>query len=170
MLELSYNSLCQDELFALGRLNFSFYIFRKNINLIMEKIGFRLPLLVAIGLYLGSMVLPIYSGNTLPGYMALLGGWTVGLNDIPTAIAWFANVSFFFGVVMILKRKNPRPFAALVLSIITVVLGLTVLAAGKTITGTSDFLSKAPMGTGFYVWIASFIVLLFASYIKFKKR
>lgn len=136
----------------------------------MEKIGFRIPLLLAIGVYLGSMVLPIYSGNTLPGYMALLGGWAVGLNDIPTAISWFANVTFFLAVVMMLKRKNPKPFAALVLSIITIVLGLTVLAAGKTITGASEFLSKTAMGTGFYVWMGSFVLLLLAAWIKFKKR
>lgn len=136
----------------------------------MEKIGFRLPLLLSLALYAGSMMLPIYSGNTLPGYMALLCGWMVGLSEIPTAIAWFANVSYFFAVVMILKRKNPKPFAALVLSIITIVLGLVILAAGKTVIGSSEFMSKASMGTGFYVWMGSFVLILLASWIKFKKR
>lgn len=136
----------------------------------MEKIGFRLPLLLSLALYLGSMMLPIYSGNTLPGYMALLGGWVVGLSEIPTAVSWFANVSYFFAIVMILKRKNPKPFAALVLSIVTIVLGLTILAAGKTVTGASEFLSKASMGIGFYVWMGSFVLILLASWIKFKKR
>jgi len=137
----------------------------------MEKIGFRLPLLLSIGLYFGSMVLPVYSSSDFPGYMALLAGWMVGLNDIPTAISWFANVSFFFAVVMILKRKNPKPFSAFLLSIISIVLGCAVLAAGDTFSvGSSQFAKNAGMGTGFYVWMASFVLLLFASYIKFKKR
>ena len=136
----------------------------------MEKIGFRLPLLLSIALFVGSMMLPIYSGNTLPGYMALLGGWMVGLSEIPTAVSWLANVTYFFAVVMILKRKNPKPFAALVLSIVTIVLGLAILGAGKTVVGTSDFLAKAPMGEGFYVWMGSFVLILLASWIKFKKR
>jgi len=58
-----------------------------------------------------------------------------------------------------------------VLSITTIVLAFTVLAAGDTFTvGTSQYAKTAGMGTGFYVWIGSFVLILLASWIKFKKR
>jgi len=53
----------------------------------MQKIGFRIPLLLSFGMYIASMVLPVYQGNSIQGYFAFLGGWMVGLNDIPSAVS-----------------------------------------------------------------------------------
>lgn len=132
--------------------------------------GFRIPLLLSIGLYVFSLFLPVYSEHEIPGYMALLGGWMTGLNDIPTAVSWLANVTFFFGIVLILKRKKPRPLGALILGIFSLLFGLAVLAAGKAFTGASEIMAKSSMGTAFYAWIGSFILFIIAAWIKFKKR
>jgi len=136
----------------------------------MERIGFRIPLILSIALFIGSLFLPVYYDPAIPGYMALLGGWMTLLNDIPTAISWLANVTFIIAVVKILKRKEPKPFAALIFSVLSLCLGLAVLGAGMAFGGASKTMAKSAMGMGFYVWIMSFILLIIASWIKFKKR
>lgn len=136
----------------------------------MEKINFRIPLLGAIALYLFSLFLPVYSGVGAMGWLAVVGGWMVGANDIPSAIAWFANVTFIYSVILILKRKNPKPLKTVVVSVLSLIFGLVVFAAGMSFAGSSEFMAKASMGTGFYVWILSFVLMILAAWIKFKKR
>lgn len=119
----------------------------------MDKINFRIPMLVALGLYLFSLTLPVYTTSTLPGWMALALGWVVGLNDIPTAISWFANVTFIYSIILILKRKKPKPLRTLIMSFLSIIIGLIVLGAGRGFSseGASQVVGNFSMGMGFYV-------------------
>jgi hypothetical protein len=137
--------------------------------LFMEKIGFRIPLLLSVGLYVFSLFLPVYSGKEIMGWLALLGGWMTGLNDLPSAVSWFANLTYIIALILILKRKKPKPFRAFIFAILSVVLGCGVLAAGKAFAGYSEIMGKLPMGFAFYAWIGSFILMALAAWIKFKK-
>ena len=140
----------------------------------MEKIGFRLPLILALGLFGLSLFLPIYgegAGTTAKGWLALLGGWAVGLSDPPTAVSWLANVTFILAIIMMLRRKKPRPMAALIFAVLSVVLGCSFLGAGASFGGgNSEIMAKAPIGTAFFAWMGSFIMLTLAAWIKYKKR
>jgi hypothetical protein len=136
----------------------------------MEKIGFRIPLVLAVALYGYSLTLPVYGANTgAQGWLALVGGWITVRNDIPTWISWFANITFIWAVIIMLQRKNPKPFRALILGVTSIVLGLAVLGAGKTVASASETMAKSPMGFAFYAWIGSFILISLAAWIKFKK-
>jgi hypothetical protein len=132
---------------------------------------FRIFLFLSLILFAYALVLPVYADKPdLIGIMALLGGWMVALNDIPTAVSWLANVTFFFAIVMILKRKKPRPFAALVFSILSIVLACAILGAGKIVTGatTSQTVGKLAIGTAFYAWVGSFVLMAVAAWLKMK--
>lgn len=136
----------------------------------MEKIGFRIPLLLSAGLYCFSLALPIYAPKPdLVGAYGLLGGWMVVMNDLATWVSWFANVTFFIALWNILKRKEPKPMRALIFSVLSLVLGLAILGAGTAVAGASEELGKMPMGYAFYAWIGSFVLLILASWIKYKK-
>lgn len=132
---------------------------------------FRIFLFLSFILFAYALVLPVYADKPdLMGIMALLGGWMVGLNDIPTAVSWLANVTFFFAIVMILKRKKPRPLAAFVFSILSVVIACAFLGAGKMVTGvtTSQVVGKLAIGTSFYAWVGSFVLMAVAAWMKMK--
>jgi len=72
-------------------------------------------------------------------------------------------------LILILKRKKPKPFRAFIFSLFAIGLGLAILVSGKAFVGKSETLSKLPMAIGFYVWMGSFILMALASWIKFKK-
>ncbi len=132
---------------------------------------FRIFLFLSLILFAYALILPVYADKPdLIGIIALLGGWMVALNDIPTAISWLANVTFFFAIVMILKRKKPRPLAALVFSILSIALACAILGAGKIVTGatTSQTVGKLAIGTAFYAWVGSFVLMAVASWLKMK--
>jgi hypothetical protein len=132
---------------------------------------FRIFLFLSLILFAYALVLPVYADKPdLMGIMALLGGWMVALNDIPTAVSWLANVTFFFAIVMILKRKKPRPLAALVFSILSIVIACAFLGAGKMVTGatTSQVVGKLAIGTAFYAWVGSFVLMAVAAWLKMK--
>ncbi len=131
---------------------------------------FRVVLLLSIALFGWSLFLPVYADKPdLPGYLALLGGWMVGLNDIPTAVSWLANVMYILAFVMILKRKNPKPRAAFVYGILAVLLGAAVLGAGKAFVGYSETVGKLSLGMAFYAWMGSFILMCVAAWLKMKQ-
>jgi len=140
----------------------------------MEKIGFRIPLLLSLGLFGLALFLPVYgadSGTTAKGWLALVGGWAVGVSDPPTAVSWFANVTFVFAVIFILKRKNPKPMATLIFAVASVILGCSFLGAGASFGGgNSEIMTKAPIGTSFFAWMGSFVMITLAAWIKYKKR
>ncbi len=71
---------------------------------------------------------------------------------------------------MILKRKKPRPLAALVFSILSIALACAILGAGKIVTGatTSQTVGKLAIGTAFYAWVGSFVLMAVASWLKMK--
>jgi len=130
----------------------------------------RLVFLVSILLYLAALYLPVYSGKSLQGFMALILGWMVGANDWATAVSWFANIFFFMGIIQYLKRKNPKPVRAMSYGVVALVLGLVILAAGKAFVSkdSSQAVQSFSMGTAFYAWLASFILLVVAAYLKSK--
>jgi hypothetical protein len=132
---------------------------------------FRVFFFLSLILFAYALVLPVYADKPdLIGIMALLSGWLVGLNDIPTAVSWLANVTFFFAIVMILKRKKPRPFAALIFSILSIVIACAFLGAGQMITGatTSQVVADLAIGTAFYAWVGSFVLMAVAAWLKMK--
>lgn len=130
----------------------------------------RLVFILAILLYLAALYLPVYSEKSLQGFVALILGWMVGANDWATAISWFANVFFILGVIQFLKRKNPKPVRAMIYAVIALLVGLAVLGAGKAFVSkdSSQAVQNFSMGTAFYAWIGSFILLIIAAYLKSK--
>ena len=131
---------------------------------------FRLVLLLSIAAFGLALFLPVYAEKPdLLGYFALLGGWMVGANDIPTAISWLANVMYFLAFIMILKRKNPRPKAAFVFAIFAIVFGAAILGAGTAYQGYSETVGKRALGTAFYARMASFLLMAIAAWLKMKK-
>lgn len=139
------------------------------INFIKIFFMYRFVLLLAVALFGFSLFLPVYAEKPdLLGYFAFLGGWMVGVNDIPTAISWFANVMFIISLWMILKRKNPKPYAAMVFGVLAIVFGLAILGAGKAFVGASETVGKLALGNAFYAWIGSFVLITLAAWLKRK--
>lgn len=130
----------------------------------------RLVFLLSILLYLAALYLPVYSEKSIQGFVALILGWMVGANDWATAVSWFANIFFILGVVQFLKRKNPKPTRAMIYGIVAVLVGLVVLAAGQAFVSkdSSQAVQNFSMGTAFYAWIGSFVLLVIAAYLKTK--
>ncbi len=130
----------------------------------------RLVFLLSILLYLAALYLPVYSEKSIQGFVALILGWMVGANDWATAVSWFANIFFILGVIQFLKRKNPKPTRAMIYGIVAVLVGLVVLAAGQAFVSkdSSQAVQNFSMGTAFYAWIGSFVLLVIAAYLKTK--
>lgn len=99
----------------------------------------------------------IYSNSffmLLMGWMAILGG---GL--IPTII-WLANPLYFFGGFLILNKEK----FGVVLITISVFLALYFTTLDSIMDGESGATTAiTKLGVGFYLWIASFIILFIAS-------
>lgn len=134
---------------------------------------FRLFLFLSLALFAYSLFLPVYAEKPdLLAYMALLGGWLVGANDPATAVSWFANVTFFIALILILKRKKPRAFAAFVFGLLSIALACSFLAAGKAFIGTnaSQTVGKLAIGTAFYAWVGSFVLISIAAWFKMKTQ
>lgn len=133
----------------------------------------RILFFLSFGLFIWSLFLPVYAEKEgLPAYFALFGGWMVGINDIPTAISWFANITYLLAIFTIIKRKKLKAKSALVYSIISILLACCFLLAGKAFTGSnvSEVTSKLSPGMAFYVWLSAFVVMAIASYLKLKAR
>lgn len=131
---------------------------------------YRLLILLSVASYGLSLYLPIYGESTFQGVYALLLGWAVGANDWASAVSWLGNVFFIIGLILILKRKKPRPIGALICAVLALITGLAVLGAGQAFIGaeSSKTIIKFSMGYGFYAWIASFVLLGIGAYLKKK--
>jgi hypothetical protein len=131
---------------------------------------FRLFLLLSITAFGASLFLPVYAEKPdLIGLFALGMGWLVGVNDLATAISWLGNVMYILSVVMILKRKKPRPRTAFVFAIFAVLFGASILAAGKFFISVSETIDDLTLGAAFYAWMASFVLMVIAARLKMKK-
>lgn len=131
----------------------------------------RVLILLSLALFIISLFLPVYAEKPdLQAYWALMGGWMVGANDIPTAISWFANVTFIVALILIIKRKKPKATAALIFGVLSVILALCFLGAGQSYlgTGVSQTVGKLSVGSAFYPWVGSFILISIAAYLKIK--
>lgn len=129
----------------------------------------RLLFLGSITLFVVSLFLPVYAEKPdLQAYWALMAGWMVGANDVPTAVSWFANVTYLLAIIFFIKRKNPKPKAAMIFGILSLVIACTFLAAGKAFVGASETVGKLSVGTAFYAWIGSFVLIILAAFMKSK--
>lgn len=118
-----------------------------------------------------SLFLPVYAEKPdLVGYFALFGGWMIGANDIPTAVSWIANVLFIFAMISALKRKNPKPRLTFILAVLALIFALSFLGAGKAIVGASETVGKLSIGTAFYAWIGSFVLMIVSAWFRLKQK
>jgi len=131
---------------------------------------FRLFLFLSLVSFIISLCLPVYAGEQGKlGILAFLGGWTVFLNDVPTAISWLANVLYVFAVICIFKKKKPKPIAATVLAILALIFGCAIFVSGEILHGYSETLRSLPLGTAIYPWMSSFVLMAIAGLLKRKK-
>lgn len=112
--------------------------------------------IVPLGVYIASLYQPAFHFEhmeSLPGLHILAWGWWGALMF---NYAWFANLTFFASVVFyILGRFKP----ALVLSLASVFLALKAFIAKEWWFTENTGTAITALGTAFYVWLASFIVL-----------
>lgn len=130
----------------------------------------RLLFFISLALYVVALFLPVYNGHDFNGMMALGLGWLVGANDWATAVSWFANIFYFLAIIKFLKRKSPKAKSALVYGALSILIGLSVLAAGKAFVSkdSSASIQSFSLGLAFYAWMASFVVLCIAAWFKIK--
>jgi hypothetical protein len=127
-------------------------------------------ILLSLLLFLGSLSLPalyVSDGGRIDGFTALvLGGlailyvstWGVG------AIGWYANLFLVHALVQ-LARAKARRFA--VSSLLTAIIGLAIALSSallkKVMVNEGGALEDVTaMGSGFYVWLGSFVVCIAA--------
>lgn len=131
-------------------------------SFILYSASLALPALVSVS---GD---PVSTGmtSTYHGYGALLLGWAVVFVGI---FSWFANPVYYAALVLV-KLNMYKP--ALFLSLLAFALGLQALMftsfpsgpIGREIYDSVDHLAL-----GYYVWMASFLLLAMYSQIKLMK-
>lgn len=132
---------------------------------------YRLLLILSILLFLGSLFLPVYAEKPeLYGLYALLAGWMTGLNDIPTAVSWLANVTYVFSILFFLRKKKPKALRSFIFGVLSIILSLGFLMAGKAFTGFSETVGKLTPGTAYYAWLGSFVAITAAAWMKHKSK
>ena len=107
--------------------------------------------------YVANKEADVYSNSlfmVLLGWMSILGG---GL--IPTII-WLANPLYLFGGFLILNKEK----VGVVLVGLSIILALYFTTLDSIMDGESGKTTAiTKLGVGFYLWIASFIILFIAS-------
>ena len=140
----------------------------------MKKLSYRLPFYLSILLYLCSLGLTFYASrdHEIPGVFYLLGGWLYFMNDIPSFIAWLANITYFLGLFSVGKKKDKKkPIRGLIYSSLTLLLGLVGFGVGKIESETSSkIMHQAELGSGYYVWIISFVLLVASMVLRLQHR
>ena len=129
---------------------------------------------LSIALYILSMFFtPFYVANPkadiysnsffmlLSGWMAVLGG------GLFLTLIWLANPLYFFGGFLVLNKEK---FAVIpvTLSLLLAIYFTTLDSVMDGESGATTAITK--LGTGFYFWISSFIVLFIASINLFNKN
>lgn len=106
----------------------------------------------------------VYSNSlfmVLLGWMSILGG---GL--IPTII-WLANPLYLFGGFLILNKEK---FGIVAVSL-SVILALYFTTLDSIMLGESGKTTAiTELGAGFYLWISSFFMMLFAGVFMFRNE
>lgn len=133
----------------------------------MRKIEFHktlvIGLLTAFLMYLGSMFLSMFSESDTSGLFGLLLGWTGFVDNKPfMAISWVANITFLLSIVLYAMPTKRR----FLLSICTFCLALFALGYEEFIFGKKGNIP----GIGFFVWIFSFLTLIFTFYVKYRQE
>jgi hypothetical protein len=121
-------------------------------------------LLIALSwaLYSVSLFLPALLFATrgpIEGYWVLLWGWWGLMGMSP---AWLANVAFYAAGIACIARKDMFARWA---SGATLLLGLSSFAAKEWWFNEGSGTPIRALGSGFYLWMASFVLLLLASFI-----
>ncbi|HSK78684.1 MAG TPA: hypothetical protein VLQ45_19675, partial [Thermoanaerobaculia bacterium] len=108
-------------------------------------------ILFAVSLGFNALIL---SGSSLPGFFCLLLGFF--------HIAWYANPLFFLSVAFLLID---RPHWGIGTSFFSLLLALSTFSVQEVTAGDTG--SKAVMGygPGFYLWLASIVVVLLTSFL-----
>ena len=117
-------------------------------------------LMVTVFFYVLSLFLPailFHSHDSLPGYHILAWGWwgVLSLN-----FAWFANPCYLFSMYYY-HSKNYK--LAGILSLVAVCLALMSLLAKKWWFNEGNSTAIAGLGSGFYIWFVSLLILFSGS-------
>jgi hypothetical protein len=91
--------------------------------------------------------------SPLLGFSVLTKGWAGVLTG---DIAWFANIFFFLCVCAYLFRLF---WSSLILSLAALAIGLLSLRATAWWFNEGSSTQIVGLGSGFYVWLASFLVI-----------
>jgi hypothetical protein len=121
-------------------------------------------LLIALSwaLYSVSLFLPALLFNTrgpLEGYWVLIWGWWGLMGMSP---AWLANLTFYAAGIACITGKDVFARWA---GGLTLLLGLSSFAAKEWWFSEGSGTPIRALGSGFYLWMASFVALLVACFI-----
>jgi len=120
----------------------------------------KAALILSLGLYGISLVLPALEFQrdpTVSGFKVLAYGW---MGVLTGDVAWLANPAYFAAIAVFGERKHAM---AVVAAAIALGLGATTVLAKSWYYASTGAPVKA-LGPGFYVWMASFLVLLVAAF------
>ncbi len=111
--------------------------------------------IIALVLYILSLITPTFAGEEMIGLWALLLGW-LGLDDPFVALSWLANFGFF--ISLFIKKDKSAKFYIGLISLLMASMAFGI----EEIQDFSLFRNRtidAEPGNGFILWIFSFIVL-----------
>ena len=132
--------------------------------LIVASITLYVLCLLFTPFYVANKEADVYSNSlfmVLLGWLSILGG---GL--IPTII-WLANPLYLFGGFLILNREK----VGVVLVFLSVILALYFTTLDSIMDGESGKTTAiTKLGTGFYLWIASFITMFFGGILMLRNK
>ena len=131
-------------------------------------------LLCSVIAYIYSLVLPAllfeHDAPVLGGTLLMWGWWGFLMFEF----AWLANPIYLFAVIAyilgnssIVKRAN---IIALLLIVVTTLLALTSFHAKEWYFNEGSGTPIIGLGTGFYVWMLSFLILLISCLIPSSAR
>lgn len=118
-------------------------------------------LLISIVIYVVSLFFPGLQGGgtSLYGSTLLLFGWAQTLNG--ECIAWLANPIFFAAITLFILSRFKM---AAGLSFLACIVALDTFRATRFPPNEAYTVTIDEIGSAFYIWMASFIVLGLASF------
>src|SRR5581483_1798639 len=129
---------------------------KSNLPIADERLRY-LFFLGAVILYTLACFLPALNGTMhLPGWEALVFGWMAFGGGLGALGAWFANIPLAIAGILLLTSHYKW---AAILAVCSILCGLQTLTITEYLDG--DWLVKVNGGgPGFYVWLASMLVIL----------
>mgnify|MGYP001171969743 CR=1 FL=1 len=130
----------------------------------MRTPNYKRFLTISIALYVVALFTPIFDGSDDTGISALVFG--IFGDDHYHILAWSANIFYFIN--LIIGRK--RLWFGLALSVGTLTLGLFATGIDEVLVHEGGLKQSVTLGTGFYLWVLSFLTLLTGQLLNWKNR